>query len=78
MNFIGIDLHTNRMTCCYRSEGSEQKLMASYGLDNEGIRSFLKTVDKESHILLEASITSFAFARLVTPWVKQLLIADTH
>jgi transposase len=52
--------------------------MASYGPDNEGIRSFLKTVDKESHILPEAGITSFAFARLVTPRVKQLLIADTH
>ncbi|MDR2417629.1 MAG: hypothetical protein LBD79_01070 [Treponema sp.] len=22
MNFIGIDLHTNRFTCCYRNERS--------------------------------------------------------
>jgi hypothetical protein len=25
MNFIGIDLHTNRFTCCYRNERSSSE-----------------------------------------------------
>jgi hypothetical protein len=43
MNFIGIDLHTNRFTCCYRNERSSVKDPAkdrdlkTFELDEQGL-----------------------------------------
>jgi hypothetical protein len=48
MNFIGIDLHTNRFTCCYRTEQSKAGVrsgreMKTFDLTAEGLAAFYQT-----------------------------------
>ena len=37
MQFVGVDLHTNRFTCCYRSEEKEGKETATFELTDYGM-----------------------------------------
>jgi hypothetical protein len=48
MQFIGIDLHTNRCTSCYRSEGTKDKRTETYELSEAGLEAFFKTLTGET------------------------------
>jgi transposase len=83
MNFIGIDLHTNRFTCCYRNERSsvdnpQDKRVETFDLNEAGLAQFFKTLTADTHVLIEATITTFAFARLFRDRVKEVAIANTY
>ena len=83
MQFIGIDLHTNRFTCCYRDKNSpagkkSEKLTETFELSDYGMAQFYKTLTPETYVLIEATITTFSFARLIEPYVKQVIIANTY
>ena len=83
MNFIGIDLHTNRFTCCYRNEQSSvdnphDKKIETFDLNDFGIAQFLKTLTADTSVLIKATITSFSFARLFKDKVKEVIIANTY
>jgi len=83
MNFIGIDLHTNRFTCCYRNEQSQadkaqDKRTATFALTPEGLEAFYTTLTPDTVVLLEATITSFSFTRLIKERVQQVIIANTY
>jgi transposase len=83
MQFVGIDLHTNRFTCCYRDEkhpgkGKEEKLTETFELNSIGLADFYKTLNKETYVLVEATITTFAFVRLIEPLVKEVMVANTY
>ena len=76
--FIGVDLHTNKFTCCYRGEGNEKKETVTFELADYGLADFYKTQTKKTFVLVEATITTFAFVRLIQPLVKQVIIANTY
>jgi transposase len=83
MQFIGVDLHTNKFTCCYRDEnhpgkGKEEKRTETFELNSFGLAAFYKTLDKETHVLVEATITTFSFVRLIEPLVKEAVVANTY
>jgi transposase len=82
MNFIGIDLHTNRFTCCYRDERRSDlppdRVMRTFELDEEGLAAFYATLTPDTYILVEATITTFAFVRLFKDHVKEVIIGNTH
>jgi transposase len=83
MNFIGIDLHTNRFTCCYRNERSsvdnpQDKRVETFELTDQGLAQFFKTLDEDTYVLIEATITTFAFARLFQDRVKAVVVANTY
>ena len=84
MNFIGIDLHTNRFTCCYRDENSSIENLSkgrniiTFGLDKHGLAEFYKTLTKDTYVLVEATITTFSFVRLFKDMVKEVFIANTY
>ena len=83
MTFIGIDLHTNRFTCCYRNEnfpsdGEDGKRIETYALDSYGLAAFYKTLTPQTYVLVEATITSFSFVRLIQPMVKEVIVANTY
>jgi hypothetical protein len=71
MNFIGIDLHTNRFTCCYRNkrrpDTPKDKVMKTFDLTTEGLASFYATLTEDSYILVGATIATFSFVRLQRP-----------
>ena len=83
MNFIGIDLHTNRFTCCYRTERSKvddkkDMELKTFELDSRGLEAFYATLTKDTVILIEATITTFAFSRLILDKVREVIIANTY
>jgi len=84
MNFIGIDLHTNRFTCCYRDEQSpadkpaQGRVIKTFELDMEGLAAFYRTLTCDTYVLVEATITTFSFVRLFKEKVKEVIIANTH
>jgi transposase len=78
MQFIGIDLHTNRFTCCYRDEKTADKQTRTFDLNAHGLQAFFSTLGQDSYVLLEATITSFSFARLIKDRVEQVVIANTY
>ena len=84
MNFIGIDLHTNKFTCCYRDEKSSTedprkgRVIETFTLDAEGLWSFYRTLSVDTYVLVEATITTFSFVRLFKDMVKQVIIANTY
>jgi len=77
MSIIGIDLHTNRFTCCYLDEEGSRR-MKTYELSTTDIGLFLQTVHADtSCVLIEASVNTFTFVKLITGHVKQVLVANT-
>ena len=81
MQFIGVDLHTNKFTCCYRDENSGQdgkKETVTFELSPYGMTEFYRTLTRETYVLIEATITTFCFTRLIQPFVKQVIVANTY
>lgn len=75
MNYIGIDLHSNRFTCCFLSQ-DKQDYLATYSLNETGLKHFLSKLSKDDYVLLEASSGSFSFYDLVKDKVKEVLVAN--
>ena len=83
MQFIWIDLHTNRFTCCYRDEKTmvdrkDGKRIETFELSSLGLTQFYKTLTEDKYVLLEATITTFCFVRLIQPKVKEVIVANTY
>ena len=78
MKFIGVDLHTNKFTCCYRGKDNEKKETATFELTGCGLEQFYQTLTQETYVLVEATITTFAFVRLIQPLVKEVIVANTY
>ena len=83
MQFIGIDMHTNKFTCCYRNENTipqetGEKLTEIFELNELGLGAFYKTLTPETYVLIEATSPTFVFARLIQPLVKEVIVANTY
>jgi len=84
MNFIGIDLHTNKFTCCYRDETSSTedprkgRVIETFTLDSKGLGAFYKTLTADTYVLVEATITTYSFVRLFRDKVQEVVIANTY
>jgi transposase len=84
MNFIGIDLHTNRFTCCYRNEQSPVedptagRIIRTFDLNPQGLAAFFFLLTPDTYVLVEATITTFSFVRLFKDRVKEAVIANTY
>jgi transposase len=82
MTFIGIDLHTNRFTCCYRDERRsyrpEDRVIKTFELNEAGLAAFYMTLSEDTYVLVEATITTFSFVRLFKDLVKEVIIGNTY
>ena len=78
MKYVGIDLHTNRFTCCYLCDNSKEKQIETFNLGKEDLGRFFTTVDKDTYILVEATINTFAFIALFKDLVKEVIVANTY
>ena len=83
MEFIGIDLHTNKFTCSYRDEhtppdAKKGKRTETFELNGSGLSAFYQTLTDETYVLVEATITTFSFVRLIQPLVKEVIVANTY
>jgi len=78
MKYVGIDLHTNRFTCCYLFDEQGKKQTDTFNLDKDGLRAFYSAIDKDTYVLIEATINTFAFVSLFKDFVKDVIVANTY
>jgi len=78
MKYVGIDLHTNRFTCCYLFDDSTGKKTETFDLDKQGLHDFYSTIGKDTYVLVEATINTFAFVTLFKDLVQQVIVANTY
>jgi hypothetical protein len=60
MQFIGIDVHSNRFTCCYRDEGPTEKRIETFELDEAGLAAFYRTLMADTCVLVKRPSRVFA------------------
>jgi hypothetical protein len=70
MKYVGIDLHTNHFTCCYLYDNSRKKLIETFNLEEEDLCRFIASIDKDTYVLVEATINTFSFIALFKDLVK--------
>jgi transposase len=75
--FVGVDLHTTQMTCCFLSEdGSQTK--ATFGVTPDEIERFRGCVDKDTYVIVEATKGAFAFYEKIRDAVADCFVANPH
>lgn len=75
MAYIGVDLHTNRLTAHFKNKGGKTK-SASYHIDSTGMKQFIKSLTKDDHVFIEASTNTFAFSDVIKERVKKVTVID--
>jgi transposase len=77
MKYVGIDLHTNCFTCCFLDTAGKKEIK-TFGLNEKDLSFFFEEVDSSStYVLIEATINSFAFEKVIREHVKEVLVANT-
>jgi len=77
MKYIGIDLHSNKFNICIIYANNTKKFL-SFDLTRSSINGFLKYVDKETFIMVEASTNTFRFVERIQDNAKEVYVANTH
>jgi len=54
------------------------KRIETFELSSLGLTQFYKTLTEDKYVLLEATITTFCFVRLIQPKVKEVIVANTY
>lgn len=71
--YIGVDLHTNSFTCCFRqSTGGET--IRTWALQGGGLEEFVSGLSKDDEVAIEATGNSAYFCRTVEPHVARVVI----
>ena len=75
MSYLGVDLHTNSFTVCYRTCQGKQRIGT---FDIRKIDSFRKTLRGEDKIAVEATGNTAWFVEQVQDCVKKVVVVDPH
>ena len=71
--YIGVDLHTNSFTTCILQEG-EEDIIQTLPLQNGGLEQFIRKLQPEDEIAVEATGNASHFCRQVKPYAKRVVI----
>ena len=73
--FIGIDLHKQRFTACYRDEAGEQKLRP---FELAELTAFTQTLQADDEVAVEATANSGFFYQAVAPHVRRVHLVNPN
>jgi transposase len=77
MKYVGIDLHSNKFTCCtIYEDGRKEK--ATYHISSESIKKFQASLDHDTSVILEASTNTFKFVEAIKDFVHEVVIVNTY
>jgi len=71
----GIDLHTNRFNVSHLTTMDGKEKRATYDIRTD-LEAFIKTLNPEDVVIMEASTNTFAFAHLIRPRVKKVHVVN--
>jgi len=75
MSYLGVDLHSNSFTVCYRSSQGRERI-ATYEIRRLG--QFRKTLRKQDELAVEATGNTAWFAEQISARVSRVVVVDPH
>lgn len=75
MSYLGVDLHTNSFTVCYRSRQGKER-MATYRIDQMDL--FRKTLRRQDQVAVEATGNTAWFVEQIRSRVKKVIVVDPN
>lgn len=76
MKYVGVDLHKNQFTVCFRDEKGKEELK-QYSMEKRGIEEFKKRLDKRTVVAFETTGNSKYFYDQVIGSVREAKIINT-
>jgi transposase len=73
MSYLGVDLHTNSFTVCYRSRQGKQRVAT---FDIKSIDKFRRTLRKQDAVAVEATGNTAWFAEQIDGRVSKVIVVD--
>lgn len=75
MSYLGVDLHTNSLTVCYRTEQGRERI-ATYRINQ--MAAFRKTLRKRDQVAVEATGNTAWFIEQIRDRVKKVIAVDPN
>lgn len=75
MSYLGVDLHTNSFTVCYRSSKGRERLAT---FEVRSIDQFSKTLRKRDELAVEATGNTAWFIEQISDRVSRIVVVDPH
>jgi transposase len=75
--FIGVDLHSNQLTCCFLDSNNSRKYV-KFPVDANGIQNFIEMAGKDSYVSVEASTGTFEFVYRIRDFVNSVYVVNPH
>ena len=75
MSYIGVDLHTNSLTVCYRTKQSKERIR-TFAISH--IDDFVKTLRKQDKVAVEATGNTKFFVEQIGKRVKKIIVVDPN
>ena len=75
MSYLGVDLHTNSFTVCYRTRQGKQRI-ASYAMDH--MDEFRKTLRRRDFVAVEATGNTAWFIEQIRNRVRKVIAVDPN
>ena len=77
MNYCGIDLHSNRFTCCFLYEdGGREKI--TFDVSPDAINKFKSMLNLNTSVIVEASTNTFKFIESIRDYISEAVIVNTY
>jgi len=75
MRYLGVDLHTNCFTVCFRDESGRETLK-TYQIKK--LFDFLRDIDKKDIVAVESTGNTRFFVESITKVVKKVVVVDPN
>jgi len=75
MSYLGVDLHSNSFTVCYRSSQGKERIAT---FEVRRIGQFRKTLRKRDELAVEATGNTAWFVEQITDRVSRVVVVDPH
>lgn len=75
MSYLGVDLHSNSFTVCYRSSQARERIAT---FEIKRIDQFRKTLRKHDELAVEATGNTAWFAEQISDRVSRVVVVDPH
>ena len=75
MSYIGVDLHTNSLTACYRTKQGKERIR-TFALRR--LDEFIKTLRRQDKVAVEATGNTSYFVERIRSRVKKVVVVDPN
>lgn len=78
MSYIGVDLHSTKITAHFLREDGKEKSLSWYIRGNETERVIEREFGEDDFVFVEASTGTFSFCDLLNEKAKEVIVVDPY